>query len=203
MRNRGFCSQEDAFELLKPFFALLWEGWRQALGFAQSAAAIFPFPGRRNPTTRAMLMNDFMCGFVEKHLGSMKGVSVIRSEGVTMLDFEGKLVMRFKKLDDSRQASNIETTHQLLLFSQGVQYLEGMPSKATIVINGYQLDPVGGLVEDVLVTCPREFEGGNHWDFSVPRDAGEGGAHGVIAPAPIPMIPPPKVRARGKKIDKE
>ena len=147
-----------------------------------------------------MLMNEYMCRFAERHLGEIEGIAVVNSENVTMLDFQGKLLMRFKKLDDSRQASNIETAHQLLLFSQGVQFLPGMPDKATIVIAGYQLDEAGGRIEDVIVTCPRELDGGNFWDFSVPRDGHAGAAQELIAP--VPAVSPPKVRARGRKIDR-
>jgi hypothetical protein len=199
----GYCSREVAYNRLKPFFGLFWEGWLKAFQFAQMMASAWPYP-QHHPACRAQIMNPLMCDFMRANLKNTKGVSVIESETVLLVDFGGEVMTRFKKFDNRLRASNIETEHQVRMFAQEIQDLPNMPAKSTIVIVGYLLDEAGGAIQDVPVTLPREFGGGNHWHFLMPKPGT--GMLGLPAqsPTPMPALPvAPKVRLRGKKVDKD
>lgn len=185
---------DEAAAILHPHFPTFWDGWTQALEYAELVAGVSSCPV--DPSMKAMLMNRAMVDYVRRELSGKPGVSVIDYNSVVLTDFEGKALVRWKKLSDRRLARNIDTRQQRLFGQQDIQsLLPGFGNGATVLVVGYQLDALGGKIKDVLVTCP--FEGENLWHFSIPKPIVL--AEMVVSGTPVVQGPAVRVKAKLRK----
>jgi hypothetical protein len=151
----------------------------------------------RSARTRASWIFDGMVKHARASFVGVPGVELRERRNMFFLEMDGKVLLRFKKLDRNRKVSNIPTAQQLRLLNQEFVQLElnGIPRKLIILNAGYQLNPLQTDIENLLVTLQ---EGRSvTWTYALPQDAdGEAFSITVLPQAPLPPTPP---RVRAKK----
>lgn len=160
-------SEDAARNLLSPYRDLLrqcikeaWEAWEK---FGKVAADLRAPLGNRS---RASFVYDHMIANVRKKFDDLPNVRIRDKGGVTILDIEGKVCIRFKKLDKNRKSRNYPT-QQHLMFAMQME-LPGIPAKQTTLITGYRLDLFETTIDEICVTCPVGKK--LRWYFSIEDD---------------------------------
>ena len=69
-----------------------------------------------------------------------------------MLNLQDRVLLRFKKLDENKITGNIRTQQTLDFLKQDLPF---MPSHATNLIVGYELNQIQTNISAVTVTCPK------------------------------------------------
>lgn len=182
---------EPHLDAIRDCIQAAWQRWEKL-----DPAAQFPLSTR----SRATCIYDYICHEVRHRFAGTSDVTIQTSHGVLLLNFAGIVLIRFKKLDDSRRGSNIPTRHQRLLSMQ--LELPELPPEATRLVAGYQLDKLQSSLSDILITCPRGRT--VEWFFSV-HDTQQ-----VALPFPetvvaqeLASVLAPKVRAKNVARDKK
>jgi hypothetical protein len=87
-----------------------------------------------------------------QRLDPLPGVNVINVRGLEVVDIEGRVCMRFKKVNGAGRGRNLETLQQLAFDRQ--RPLPGLPDAATRVVAGYKPNAANTAIERVLIACP-------------------------------------------------
>jgi hypothetical protein len=105
-----------------------------------------------NPRTRANLIYDWMVDTARREFAGVTGAEFVEveSKGLTMLRLDSQLLIRFKKLDESRLPRNYPTRHAKEYNQQ--MSLPEIPT-ATRVFCGYRLNKLETDLRDVSITC--------------------------------------------------
>jgi len=159
-------SYDDGVAVLSPHFenivAGISEGWERWTKFEKES------PRMRAPLstrTRAGFVHDHIIdsvkGLFEPHLG--RGVRILEENGFPVFEFDGKILLRFKKLDYNARPRNIITDQQYEWKYQQFE-LTGVDC-ATVVTAGYQLNILGTEIKDIRIVCLYGEEA--IWGFSV------------------------------------
>jgi hypothetical protein len=141
-------SRDRALALIEPhkerFWRICeesWERWMQ-----------HPDRTLLHPRTRANLIYDWMLDAARREFAGVPSAEFveIESKGLTMLRLDGQLLVRFKKLDESRMPRNYPTRHAREYNLQ--MSLPEIPA-ATRVFCGYRLNKFETEIRDVSITC--------------------------------------------------
>jgi hypothetical protein len=149
----------------------------------------------RSARTRASWIFDGMVKHARSSFAGVPGVELRERRNMFFLELNGKVLVRFKKLNRNRQVSNIPTAQQLTLLNQEVQLeLNGIPRKLTVLNAGYQLNLLQTDIENLLVTLQ---EGRSvTWTYALPQDV-DGEAFNMTVLPQTPTSPtPPRIRAK-------
>lgn len=119
-----------------------WDDWK-----ALPLAGQLLFPGR----SRACLVFDFFVGRAIAAFDGDAGVHVLRRDETAKFMFGGKVVLRFKKADDSGMGSNIQTQATLKFVDQE-QQLPGMPDVHKVELV-YMLNRLQTQIDEVAVVA--------------------------------------------------
>ena len=142
-------TKEAAQSLLNPHLEVLAASMRDAIDRYHLER------GREGPVsarTRACLINDFASESAERDLDGRPGVELIRTEDETLIMiFDGRAIVRIKKLNSDLQISYIPTGQARLWAAQ--EPLDGFP-EATNLVAGYTLDDLGQL-DRLLLVCSK------------------------------------------------
>ncbi|HYT43547.1 MAG TPA: hypothetical protein VEP90_14510, partial [Methylomirabilota bacterium] len=149
----NYISEEATREILKPHLSTLtncittpWQQWER---FGEIAPDLrFPLIAR----TRACFIYDHICHEIKHQFEGISGVSVDDRRGFLLLNIENLLLMRFKKLNKSFQASNI-ATYQQENYSLQLE-LPGIPDSAARITAGYLLDKIQAGMKDIRIVFP-------------------------------------------------
>lgn len=176
-------SEDHAHRLVDPHIHLLrdcletgWSAWED-LG---SVAA-----GIRRPITasgRARLVHDHCIHRAEQLFGLQRvaGVRAVRVRGLYMLDFNGELLVRFKKFTSATLGTaGIPTQQRLRFEAQGS--LPGTPPDATKAVAGYVLNYAQTEILALALTC--SSRGVTHWTIDISRKLA------VVVPVPASGVP--------------
>lgn len=165
-----------------------WQRWKDL-----SPSDRYPLSSR----SRATVVYDFICHEIRHAFSEVPGVNIMKIHGMLVLNFNGEIILRFKKLDSAYRTGNIRTRHQES-YSLQLQ-LPHLPPQATRLVAGYQLDRLQVDLKDIQVTHPI---GRNvMWHFSI-LDQAESPQVLLVPEMPDqPFQPtsPPRVRAKSKK----
>jgi len=191
-------TMESAKGLLRDHLHVIRTGWLEAFKHFESYTQTCS--GAVSRRLRANMMSDYMTRYMDDYLKTQPGVNRIFRYGSLLGEFGGKAVVRLKKLKNGR-ASNIPTAEQRQFsFQQFQMNLPGVPSEATVLIAGYELDSLESRVSKVLITCP--LGGGNVWSFEIEAEASPAAAISPIAAAGSVQGPRARVKKGAEKKNK-
>lgn len=125
-----------------------WEAWEE-LGKRT--------PDLRSPlggSVRARYIYDHIARRAETEFGGVKDVSLRKQRGYLVINFDSKLIVRFKKLDSRYRSRNPRTPTADKYFSQSRHCLPGMEDDATRLSAGYVLNRHGTALIDIGIACP-------------------------------------------------
>jgi len=181
-------TRNEAIEVLKSYLPTLYmcvrDGVEVGLELLQGS------PVLHTPRSQASVIHDCMVEFAKARLAGAEGVTWTEDCGFLLLEFEGGVRVRFKKLGDDRKPRNVPTGQQTAIMEQ-LWLFPDMANDATLLVAGYQLDPSGTAIADILITC--QCGSRVEWWFPIP-DPGEAMVRAIPEPERIPG--PPTVRAR-------
>jgi len=89
----------------------------------------------------------------QRELGELPGFHFLKVNGLHVLNIRDQVVLRAKRVDANGLHVNNQTLQQRRFDRQ--KPIPGLPTEATRVVVGYQLDPAFSIVERVIVRCPR------------------------------------------------
>ncbi len=127
---------------------------------------------RHSLRSQASIIHDLMRDYATILLRPLKDVYIYEDiNGLFIVEFHGKVQVRFKKLNSNMKFSNIPTQQTLDFYEQ--LELPGIPAAARLVV-GYILDETQTQLRKVAITCPKTCSNGqeNEWhheleEFSV------------------------------------
>lgn len=133
-----------------------WDDWKS------KSPAMFAEPYRR--TSRVVVYN-LIAERVKQVFGDREkeGIRVLEAHESVFVLFGDEIAVRFKKLDEDLQPSNIRTSRQMELDMQ--LPLPEVPNCSRLIV-GYVPDAVE---EDILVYVTCRENGRNVWDYSLSR----------------------------------
>ena len=186
-------SQFDAESTLKPYIHIFKEvidlAWNEYNDLYSVDLRLI-----HSARTRSSIVHDLMRHHAIRLFDGMPGVYLVIIRGLFLVDIEGKVVVRFKKLRRDRRGSNI-LTGQTMLFNSQQFDLPGIPARPTGLVAGYQLDDLQLHIDARLITCPDAS--GVAWHIDVDKSPVESPADNVIEIHP--RQPGSKRRVRVKK----
>ena len=100
--------------------------------------------------TQASLVHDFAAEHAEAIFAERPDVTTRRCQDLMVIDFDGRILVRFRKLSDGWSFSRNDTDQTRLWEAQ--MPLEGFPT-ATNLTAGYRLDDTGRVLESAALVC--------------------------------------------------
>ena len=112
-----------------------------------------------DPRTRASFVFDRMVKHARRLFDGKKGVRIDNQGDIFLVVLYEKLAIRFKKLNKDKRSRNYPTQQTIDFYEQ--LGLPNMPTKATRLVVGYQLNNLETEIEAILIVCPNGS--GNAW----------------------------------------
>ena len=145
----GRLTSDGAYQLLKPHYPSIldcitipWNTWEDLQAVAPDAC--LPLL----PRTRAGIIHDHMeQQAMRRFAGSEPDVMLYSNAGFLIVDFSGKIKMRFKKLSSDLHPCNVKTNQQRAYDDQTL-----FAPPATLVTAGYRVDSAG-MFRDAQIVC--------------------------------------------------
>jgi hypothetical protein len=108
-------------------------------------------------TTRANIIHD---GAVAHARAMFPAVMCGMTKRLFCLDFDGKLFVRFKLLDENLAPTSIPTGQAMLLSAQGQLVGEQTTvwPRAPMLVSGYTLDPLGTTIDRLVLVLLKDDE---------------------------------------------
>lgn len=145
----GRLTSDGAYQLLKPHYPPIFNCIASGLNawqvLQQSAPEVcLPLL----PRTRASLIHDNIEEYARRTFaGQEPDIMLHNDTGFLVIDFYGKIIMRFKKLSNALHPCNVKTDQQRAYDHQTL-----FSSAATLVTAGYRLDSIG-MFRDAHIVC--------------------------------------------------
>lgn len=145
----GRLTGDGAFQLLNPYFP-------EITGCINSGLNAFRVLEQTNPEvclclvprSRACIIHDHMEDYARRIFSGMEPDIMLGSDvGFLIVDFQGKIKMRFKKLSFDLRPYNVKTNQQQAYDDQTL-----FAPPATLVTAGYRLDSTG-VFRDAQIVC--------------------------------------------------
>ena len=146
--NRKRLTEAETVRLLEPFADALWRiGAMPAFNYFEG----FPEQAILSPRSRACIIHDLACHRARvEFLSWTDGVRIIEvRNGHTLVEIEEKILLRLKKLNETKDPSNVRTKF-IRLYEAGAE-LPGIPPKAQRATLGYRLNPLQTTIRDVRI----------------------------------------------------
>jgi hypothetical protein len=145
--------QDEAMALIEPILKVLYDCLYDGMAFYQdpenySAAAV----AQQRERTVAGCINDHAFHRLRETLGAKKGCRFPRLRGLEVLDYEGKALIRIKKVNGAGRGRNAATKQQRDYDAQ--LPLPGLPPEAVRLVAGYQPDPAFTSVQRIIISAP-------------------------------------------------
>ncbi|PHQ93615.1 MAG: hypothetical protein COB40_13850 [Marinosulfonomonas sp.] len=144
--------QQDAMELAEPILGIVHKILDEAVGFYFSTE--YSDAARAEHTTTAMkncIYSHSQQRMYEREI-DVDGLHVLDIKGMKVLNFRDQIVFRLKNVNENGKHTNYPTQQQMNYDDQ--LELEGLPSKATRLTAGYQLDASGTGLERIMIARP-------------------------------------------------
>jgi hypothetical protein len=196
-------TREDARTLFDPHFESLagaLEGaWR---AYHLDYAALLH---RHSTRSRATIVHDLIVDDARNRFGQTPGVTIDERRGLFLLNFEGRALLRFKKLGRNLRPHSTPTIQTSLFDDQEPLQalmaslpLPHMPTTPTHVYAGYALSANGLELKGLYLVCPQGQR--NVWVDELPRPQVS-----RLEPIDLPLIeqPSPSRRFRVRREEPE
>ncbi len=147
--NNGRVTGRGAHELLQPYYPEIVGSIKSGISawkalVANNTDLCLPLASR----TRACFIHDHMEKYARDAFQGLEPDVILSSEaGFLIVDFHGRIKMRFKKLSADLHPCNVKTDQQR---AYDDQTLYAPP--ATLVTSGYRLDALG-IFRDTHIVC--------------------------------------------------
>ena len=145
-------SKEEAKGFLNPYLSQLAQCYLKAFDlYSEYISFVTEHSGfvRHRNTTRANLIYDYTVSIAQQTFIDFEEVSFGTYNKVFFLNFLNKGLIRFKKLDDKLQSSNIPTKQSTAL--NGQMNINGFPDQIPIIQIGYQPNSTWTDIEEIYV----------------------------------------------------
>jgi hypothetical protein len=143
--------EERCMDIAHPILRDMHDGW-----FAAFAMYREKYPeeviAEHDDTTTANCIRSHLWTEISRRLYGRPGCHLLNLNRFRVLNFRDKLVWRFKKVNGDGQHRNYQTKQQRDFDDQ--LPLDGIPDKATRLTSGYQPDPLGQMIERIIVARP-------------------------------------------------
>jgi len=150
--------------ILPPIQSALRAAWRDLEALPNSILADM------SARTRAGFLHDRILVHIRRSLDGEPGVTFLRGRGgLTLLAFNQRFLIRFKKLRSDLRTSNIPTQQSLAFAHQQTLDLPGMPPRLTNLNAGYVLNRMQTAIASTHITCPAGKEVA--WEIPLTTDA--------------------------------
>jgi hypothetical protein len=147
------------------------------------------------PRTRAGIIHDHMEEYARRIFSGMEPEVMLSSEvGFLIVDFQGKIKMRFKKLSGDLRPYNVKTNQQQAYDDQTL-----FATPATLVTAGYRLDSTG-VLRDAHIVCWAGSE--LRWSLRLPVNSEGPQVIEAVSPEegpPVPIVATKKVSKAHRK----
>lgn len=117
------------------------------------------------PRTRANIVHDHMVHHARRLFEGDAAVSMHEIKGLFLVEINGRLLVRFKKLDEDKRHHNYPTPQNLDFWGQ--LDLPGIPH-LTRLVAGYELNNLQTDINAIYVTCPNGSC--NAWHFELENE---------------------------------
>jgi hypothetical protein len=104
------------------------------------------------PRSRASVIHDYMVAFARDFFKDDPGIRIFTKRGLSLINIDDSLLLRFKKLDAEKRSRNIPT-QQTYLFRAQLE-LPGIPAELTHIEAGYVLNELQTMLDGIYITCP-------------------------------------------------
>lgn len=143
-------NQERCMALAEPLLRDFHDAWHHAFGEYQK----YPpeFTAEHDDTTAANCIRSHMWTEVVRRFDGRPGCTLIRLQGLNLLNYKDQTVWRLKRVDGSGRHSNYQTKQQRDFDDQ--LDLPGLPAEAVRLTSGYQPGEAGQMIERIIVARP-------------------------------------------------
>jgi hypothetical protein len=156
-------SMDELGDLLLHFHT----AWHEAFAMYHRYGA--EFTAEHDDTTTANCIRSHMWKQVVTRFDGKSGFKLQKLQGLNLLNWEGRYVFRFKKVDGSGRHANYQTKQQRDFDDQ--LELPGIPPAALRLTSGYQPDPSGLMIDRIIVARP--YGTSTVWAAQVNLDSGK------------------------------
>lgn len=140
----------ECMEVLDPYLEDVDWCLRDGFGFYRSYPEEIVAEHDDRAATASIYRHQLMRA--RKRLAAHAGVNTIEVRGLWVIDFHGRVNMRFKKVNSAGRGRNIATEQQKKF--DGQADIPGLPSSAIRVTAGYQADAALTSINKVLISRP-------------------------------------------------
>ena len=167
-------TEDQAKEILLPyhqtFYDIIVEAWKRFHETCQDIKHIL------SPRSQSSIVFDFIKDNVnQKFQDNKKNIKIFEKRGLFLLNFDNKVMIRFKKLRNNK-ASCVLTRQSFCLFNQ--LEVPGIPSPQKFIV-GYELNSIRTEINSISVLYPKNSNQ-NFWSYDLEP---------VVAPVPTLEIP--------------
>lgn len=164
--------RDEAISLITDFIPTFRECLDQAWHFVEQ---VFSENADRrtafSATTRANMIYDRLVQLIRRVLDGNPRIAMTTRGRMLRLVVDSRILIRFKKLDDSLRARNVRTDSQRRDYFQ--LWLPGMEEpQLTKITFGYRLNETATEILGRYVTCPKNWEE-NHWTAALDDPASD------------------------------
>jgi len=130
--------------------------------------------------TRANIVYDHMAFNAREAFVNESDVKIMDINGLFLLNFAGRVLLRFKKLNEDKMPSNLPTLQTIEWFEQ--LSLPSMP-EAIRVVAGYELNSLQTDIKAVYVTCTAGPRKKWYFELTAPQMAEVVDISGIAKPS--------------------
>jgi len=159
-------SQSDVFGVLEPHIPTIRECVHAGLDDFNVNYDSERF--RLSARSRASVIRDLIFFHVRRLFEGVKGVKILQKETFEGLLVEQRILLRIKKLNNKKQASNLPT-RQALDFSNQQLCFEGFLPPIACLNLGYIPDKAWVCAEEIVIACPNSMKT-NAWYIDITED---------------------------------
>jgi hypothetical protein len=121
-----------------------------------------------SPRTQSSHIRDLILIYIRREFDGDPNVKFIKVRGMEVMCIEGKVVVRFKKMDKNKRSSNVPTEQAKAFLGIGQGVLEGLPLEATKLQAGYHMNKLRTGYTDIWITCQQGYQVSFFWALEGP-----------------------------------
>ena len=153
-------SKSDAISILEPLYPDFLECIE--LGFKAYLTHYKSFSHLHKRRTKASIVNDHIIDFAKICFEDKNNIQIIEPKGLFLVEVEGKILVRFKKLNSDLQSCNFQTKQQIDFKKQ--LHIPGIPPALPRLDAGYIPNKLWTDLDGMYITFPF----GNQIPWNIP-----------------------------------
>lgn len=145
----------EANKILLPYYSIIKNVIKQSFDDVNDIKEFFATKGlflHQKPRSKGSTLNDILKTRFTDIFNEDKNVTVI-DNGVVGLLIDGKIFIRFNKMDYKFSLSVSRTKSLKNYYNQGADEIEGIPANVTILFGGFVTDKSWAELKGYFLTC--------------------------------------------------